>query len=298
MTHYARLPTEAVLAAAAQLDAMPADRIVRLMVREERRSIAAVGAQSLVIARIAEAAAQAFAAGGRLIYVGAGTSGRLGALDAAECRPTFGARPGQVVAIVAGGAAALRRSVEGAEDRGEEAQRQLARLGVGCHDVVVGIAASGVTPFVLAALEAARTAGAVTAFVTCGPSAVRVDHLVHLPVGAEVLSGSTRLKAGTATKLTLNAISTAAFVRSGACYGPRMVDVVPTNAKLRARALRLVAELTGRRPAAAGRLLSAAGGRVKVAAVMGVLGLKRTEAEQRLAAAGGRLRAVIGEPPP
>jgi len=185
--------------------------------------------------------------------------------------------------------AIFRRAVEGAEDR---TRGTLGRLRPRARDLVVGISASGVTPFVTAALRAARHSGATTALVTCGVAG-RADHVVQLDVGPEVLAGSTRLKAGTATKLALNAISTAAFVRAGACWGGRMVDLVATSAKLRARARRLVAEITGRRPAP---LLAAAGGRVKVAAVMGRLGVTRPEAERRLAAAGGRLRDVIGPP--
>jgi len=243
---YAQLSTEAVLPAARDLDAMSPEAVVRLLADEERKSVRAVAAAAGRIAAVAEAAADALAAGGRLVYLGAGTSGRLGALDAAECGPTFGARPGQVVAVVAGGAAALRRSVEGAEDDGPAAARALGRLRVGAKDLVVGIAASGVTPFVAAGLAAARSAGATTALVSCAPSAIPVDHRVVIDTGAEVLAGSTRLKAGTATKLALNAISTAAMVRLGKCYGPRMVDLRPTSAKLRARARRLVAELTGK----------------------------------------------------
>jgi N-acetylmuramic acid 6-phosphate etherase len=296
VTRFAELPTEAALPAARDLDALPILAVVRLLVREERRSVAAVAAASAAVAAVAEAAAAALANGGRLIYLGAGTSGRLAALDAAECGPTFGARPGQVVAVAAGGRAALARAVEGAEDRGRDATRALARLRVGARDVVVGVTASGVTRFVLAGLAAARRAGATTALVTCGRARVAVDHVVELSVGAEVVAGSTRLKAGTATKLVLNAISTAAFVRAGACWGGRMVDVVPQNAKLRARARRLVADITGQPPARAAALLRAAGGRVKVAAVMGRLGTGRADAERRLDAAGGRLRAVIGPP--
>ena len=290
---YAQLPTEAVLPAARDLDAMSAAAVVRLLAREERRSVRAVAAAAKPIAEVAQAAADKLAAGGRLVYLGAGTSGRLGALDAAECGPTFGARPGQVVAVVAGGAAALRRSVEGAEDDGLAAARALARLRVGRRDLVVGIAASGVTPFVAAGLAAARGAGATTALVSCAPSDIAVDHRVVLDTGAEVLAGSTRLKAGTATKLTLNAISTAAMVRLGKCYGARMVDLRPTSAKLRARARRLVAELTGLPPEL---LLRQAQDQVKTAVVMGRLDVDRDEAERRLAAAGGRLRDVIGPP--
>jgi N-acetylmuramic acid 6-phosphate etherase len=296
---YAALPTEAAHPDAARLDEMTALQIVRLMAREERRSVAAVAAAAAEIAAVAEAAARALAGGGRLIYLGAGTSGRLAALDAAECGPTFGAAPGQVVAVVAGGARALRRAVEGAEDDAAEGARRVRALRVGRRDLVVGVAASGVTPFVRAALEAAAAYGAATALITAAPEAARAagarpDRLVGLEVGPEVLAGSTRLKAGTATKLALNAISTAAMVRLGKCYGPRMVDVVAGSAKLRARAIRMVSELTGAPPSEAARLLARAGGRVKTAVVMRRLGLDRRAAEARLAAAAGRLREVVG----
>jgi N-acetylmuramic acid 6-phosphate etherase len=296
---FAGLPTEQVLAAARDLDAMAPEAIVRLMAREERRSARAVEAVAPAIARAAERCAEAIAAGGRIVYVGAGTSGRLGTLDASECPPTFGTRPSQVVAVMAGGARALRRAVEGAEDREADARRALARLRVSARDVVIGIAASGVTPFARAALAWARARGAGTVLVTCAPDAARVrcDVVIGLRVGPEVLAGSTRLKAGTATKMTLNAISTATMVLAGKCYGPRMVDLSLGSAKLRARARRIVADLTGRHGKDADALLRAAGGRVKVAIVMARLSLTRREAERRLRAADGRLRDLLGAPP-
>jgi N-acetylmuramic acid 6-phosphate etherase len=242
--------------------------------------------------------AKAFAAGGRLIYVGAGTSGRLGALDAAECPPTFGTPPGQVVAVIAGGRRALTRAVEGAEDDEADGARQMRKVAARAPDVVVGIAASGVTPFVRGALEAARKARATTVLVTCAPRAARAAGarpaiLIGLDVGPEVVAGSTRLKAATATKTTLNAISTTAMVLAGKVYGPRMVDVRASNAKLRARARRMLALLAGADERAADRLLAAAGGRVKTAVVMARHGLSRRAAEARLRAAGGRLRLAL-----
>ncbi len=292
---FADLPTEAVLPGAERLDLLPPAAIVKLLAREEKRSVAAVARAAGEIAAVAGAATRALEAGGRLVYAGAGTSGRLATLDAAECLPTFGVLPGQVVAVMAGGARALRQAVEGAEDRGPDAERALARLRVDARDRVVGLAASGVTPFVHAALAGARARGATTALVTCNPRvAASADHVVRLDVGPEVLAGSTRLKAGTATKLALNAISTAAMIGLGKTYGPRMVDLVATNDKLRARARRIVVELTGLAPAAAGRLLARAGGRVKTAVVMARTGSSRREAERRLVEAGGHLRRVIG----
>lgn len=295
---YRDLPTEASHPASDHLDEKSPLEIVELLAREERRSVAAVARAAPAIAAVADAAAAALAAGGRLIYVGAGTSGRLATLDAAECGPTFNAAPGQVVAVIAGGPPALRRSVEGAEDRTDAARREMARLRAGDGDVVVGIAASGVTPFVRAALESAARRGARTALITAAPDAARAagarpDLWIELATGPEVLAGSTRLKAGTATKLVLNAISTAAMIRLGKCYGPLMVDVVATNAKLRDRALRMVIHLTGITPRQAARLLTRAGNRVKVAVVMQRLGLSRRDAEKKLAEANGHLRRVL-----
>jgi N-acetylmuramic acid 6-phosphate etherase len=285
---YARLATEQANAAASRLDEQSAIAIVRLMAREERRSALAVEKAAAVIARVAEAAAKSIGAGGRLVYLGAGTSGRLATLDAAECPPTFGTRPSQVVAIMAGGPRALRRAVEGAEDRD-------AALDVDPRDTVVGIAASGVTRFVRSGLERAKKQKATTALVTAAPRAALragVDHLIGLDVGPELIAGSTRLKAGTATKMTLNAISTATMVLLGKCYGPYMVDVKATNAKLRARSRRLVAELGAARDPDA--LLEAAGGSVKVAIAMARLSISAPEARRRLREAGGRLRELIG----
>jgi N-acetylmuramic acid 6-phosphate etherase len=296
---YAELPTEAVGRASRDLDRMSARQIVGLMAREDQAVPAAVARAGAAIARLAEAVAAALAAGGRLIYVGAGTSGRLGVLDAAECPPTFGVAPGRVVGVIAGGRAALTRAVEGAEDDAVAGGRALARLRVAARDVVCGIAASGVTPFTLGALDAARRVGATTALVTAAPAPAHrrlAEIVVGLAVGPEVLAGSSRLKAGTATKLALNAITTTAMVLGGKCYGNRMVDLRATNAKLTARALRILADETGLGPAAARRLLCRAGGRVKTALAMQRAGLGRADAERALAAADGRLRALIGPP--
>jgi N-acetylmuramic acid 6-phosphate etherase len=297
---FARLPTEASLPLSRDLDALSPEEVVSLLLSEEARSARAALKAARAIARAATHAYRALRQGGRLIYVGAGTSGRLAALDAAECPPTFGTRPGQVVAIVAGGSRALRRAVEGAEDRGDEARRALLALRVSQKDVVVAIAASGVTPFAWAALDLARERGVTTVLVTCSPRAVRgkipVDVLIPLDVGPEVLAGSTRLKAGTATKLALNAISTAAMVALGKCYGSRMVDLRATSAKLRSRARRIVGELGKVAPREADRLLARARGNAKVAIVMARLGLSPRAAAARLTAAGGQLRRVIGPP--
>jgi N-acetylmuramic acid 6-phosphate etherase len=243
------------------------------------------------IARAAEAAGHALAAGGRIIYVGAGTSGRLGALDAAECPPTFGARPEQVIALIAGGARALRRAVEGAEDDAEQGAREIRRARADPRDLVIGISASASTPYVLGALREARAAGARTVLVSCnapGGNRPPADQVIALDTGPELVAGSTRLKAGTATKLVLNAISTAAFVRLGKIYRGHMVDLRATNRKLRARAHRMVAELTGLPEHEAVRLLSRAGGSPGLAVAMHLTGLTRQGAARELAARGLR----------
>ncbi|MBI4511659.1 MAG: N-acetylmuramic acid 6-phosphate etherase [Deltaproteobacteria bacterium] len=296
---YATLPTERVLAAAEGLDTFPAKRIVSLLASEEERSVRAVNRVAARIARAARTCARSLEDGGRIVYVGAGTSGRLAALDAAECPPTFGVRPSQVVAVVAGGPRALRRAVEGAEDRGDDAVRALTKLRLGPKDTMIAIAASGVTPFARAALLFARHASVPSILITCAPMAARAggaraDLVIGLDVGPEVIAGSTRLKAGTATKITLNAISTTAMVLLGKCYGPRMVDLRAGSAKLRARAQRIVVEV-GQVPGdRADDLLAAAHGNAKIAIVMARLGVSRKEAEVLLHQSAGRLRRLLG----
>lgn len=270
--------------------------LVSTIVEEDRRAAAAVAGARRALARGVEMVAAALARGGRLCYAGAGTSGRLGVLDAAECPPTFGVRPGRVVAIMAGGRRALTRAVEGAEDRRREAGRSLARLGVGPRDVVCGICASGVTPFALAALRAARRRGARTLAVTCVPSAAlaRLADVVIAPrVGPEILTGSTRMKAGLATKMVLHTLTTGAMVRLGRVYGNLMVDLTPTNRKLRARAARIVGALTGLDAPGAARLLREAGGRPKLAVAMHHAGLGPVAARRLLRAHGDRLGPVL-----
>ncbi len=236
-----------------------------------------------------------FVAGGRLIYVGAGTSGRLGVLDASEAPPTFQVEPGRVVGIIAGGDGALRKSSEGKEDELDGAKAELDALRLTSRDALIGIAAGGTTPYALGAIRFAKAAGVRTALMTCVAVAkpVDADHLLLLPTGPEVLTGSTRLKAGTATKLALNTISTALMVRAGKIYGNLMVDVRATNAKLRDRAARIVATLTGLDRPASFAALDRADGSAKTAVVMGRLGIDRAEAERRLTAADGRLDRLL-----
>jgi len=269
---------------------------VAVITGEDLRAAAAVRAVRRSLARAVEVAATTLARGGRLIYVGAGTSGRLGVLDAAECPPTFGVPPSRVVGVIAGGRRALTRAVEGAEDDGVAAEGALRRLGVGPDDVVCAVCASGVTRFTLGALRFARRRGARTLLVTCAPSPrlSRLAEVVVAPrVGPEVVAGSTRMKAGLATKMVLHTLSTAAMVRLGKVYGNLMVDVRPTSAKLRARAIRIVATLTRLGPQSARALLDHAGWRPKVAVVMHCRGLSARAARRLLDTHGARLDAVL-----
>jgi N-acetylmuramic acid 6-phosphate etherase len=295
---YATLPTEQANPRLRDLDRLPTERLVAAITLEDRRAAASVADVRRSLARAVDLVARALGAGGRLVYAGAGTSGRLGVLDASECPPTFGVSPGQVVGVIAGGRRALWRAVEGAEDRGGDARRALRRLRVGRQDVVCGICASGVTPFALAALVEGRRRGARTIVVTCAPSAAlrRLADVVVAPrPGPEVLAGSTRMKAGLATKMVLHTLTTAAMVRLGKVYGNLMVDLRPTSRKLRARARRIIRELTGLGPEAVDALTRRAGGRPNVALVMHRLGLDAVAARRRLAAHGDNLRAALGE---
>lgn len=237
------------------------------------------------------------ARGGRLIYLGAGTSGRLGVLDASECPPTFQTDPRMVVGLIAGGDSALRRSSEHREDERDGAHAELDALGVGPDDAVLGIAAGGTTPYVLGGVEHAKSRGAATGMLVCTPMdrAGWCDVLIAVRTGPEVVTGSTRMKAGTATKMVLNMISTASLIRLGKTYGDLMVDLRATNDKLRDRAARIVSAIAGVDRDTAFVLLDRAGGEAKTAAAMGVLGIGADEARQRIAQAGGSLRTVIGD---
>ena len=276
--------------------------IVDLINAEDRTVAEVVGAQREPLARAVALAEAAFRAGGRLFYVGAGTSGRLGVLDASECPPTFGTNPEMVQGIIAGGSAALVRSQEGAEDVAADGAAAIDEHRVDERDFVVGIAASGTTPYVRGALERARALGARTAIVACSPppdEVVRAADIAILPItGPEVVTGSTRLKAGTATKLVLNTISTGAMIRIGKTYGNLMVDLRALSAKLVDRGERIVMEACGVPREEARALIEAAGGAVKTAVVMRKLAVSRAEAERALDASGGVVRRVVGGPPP
>jgi N-acetylmuramic acid 6-phosphate etherase len=297
---YARLATERANSRSRALDRMTPGAIAALMNREDRRAVAAVGRVRREIASAVKLVVAALARGGRLFFVGAGTSGRLGVIEAAECPPTFGTPPRLVQAIIAGGRGAVFRSREGAEDDGRSARRAVRRR-VRRGDVVVGISASGVTPFVRAGLAAARGQGAATVLVACNAEGVRgarsAAGLRVVPLtGPEVLAGSTRLKAGTATKLVLNTITTAAMTGLGRVYGNRMIDLQPRSAKLYERALRLVTDLGGVSRGRARTALKASRGRVRVAIVMAKSGGNAIEAARALAAAGGSLRVALQKP--
>lgn len=289
--------TEQRLREGPPLESLDALGMVESMSREDGAAAAAVARAASSIAAAVEAVAAAFASGGRLVYVGAGTSGRLGVLDASECPPTFGVPPERVVAIIAGGREALERSVEGAEDDTAQAARDLKTLAPALSDadVVVGIAASGTTPYVLAALEEGARLGARTVFLCCNPGVATsaASIVIALDTGPEVVAGSTRLKAGTATKMVLNQLTTGAMVLSGYVYDGLMVRVKPVNAKLRRRAIRIVSELTGRAWDDAEALLAESDDRIPVAVLVARLGVGVEEAEARLDSAGGGLRAAL-----
>lgn len=284
------------------IDRASSVEIVDLINAEDRGVADVVRSARAEIARVIDLVVLAFAAGGRLVYVGAGTSGRLGVLDAAECPPTFGTPPELVVGVIAGGPAALVRSQEGAEDDREAGARAMDEQRVCGSDVVLGIAASGTTPYVSAALARAGKLGARTALVTCADPPADVargaDVVIALRVGPEVLTGSTRMKAGTATKLVLNTVSTGAMIRSGRAYGNLMVDLMALSDKLRDRGERIVMETCGVPRTEARRVIEAAGGSVKVAIVMARLGVGAEDASRRLERAGGLVRSVVGDPPP
>ncbi len=294
------LLTEQVNPSSANLDQLSALAIVELFNQEDAKTISAIAAAKLELATAIDRTAAALRQGGRLFYIGAGTSGRLGVLDAAECPPTFCTPPEMVQGILAGGAAALLRSSEGLEDIYSDGERAIGDRAIGPNDVVVGIAAGGTTPYVHGALAAGRKRGATTVFITCVPReqvALDVDIDIRLLVGPEILAGSTRLKAGTVTKLALNILSTGAMVRLGKVYGNRMIDVAVTNLKLEDRALRILEDLTQLDRAAATDLLDRSGKSVKLALMRHWTGLEPDAATALLAANQGDLRKAVAAAP-
>ncbi len=294
--------TERRNARTAAIDLATPLEIVDLINAEDRTVPEIVGTQREAIARAIETAEATFRRGGRLFYVGAGTSGRLGVLDASECPPTYGTDPEMVQGIIAGGPPALTRSQEGAEDRIESAVEDLNAHGVRAGDFVIGIAASGTTPYVRRALEHARVVSAATALVACSPPPQEtldaVDILILALTGPEVVTGSTRMKAGTATKLVLNMITTGAMIRLGKTFGNLMVDLRATNNKLKDRSERILMEVCEIGRDDARKLLEDAGGVVKTAIVMHFLKTSRADADQALERAGGVIRRVVERQPP
>jgi N-acetylmuramic acid 6-phosphate etherase len=292
------LPTEAINPASLALDKLPADDIVELMCAEDRKVLLAVQREKDRIALGADMIAGALQRGGRIVFVGAGTSGRLGLLESAEMPPTFGTEPDLVHAVMAGGRNAAFKAKEGVEDNYEEGARAISRLGPTKKDVVIGVSASGMTQFVRGGLTRARKAGATILFVTCDPKTelqTFVDLTIAPAVGPEIIAGSTRLKAGTATKMVLNILTTAAMVRTGKTYGNLMVDVGTGSEKLKDRARRIVNIITGLDYESADRLLKKAKWNVKAAVVMEKTGLSYDKALGRIRKSSGHLRDALGE---
>ncbi len=290
------LLTEQVNPRSAQLDQLSALELVDLFNQEDQHTLAAIAGARQALARAIDAATEALRQGGRLFYVGAGTSGRLGVLDAAECPPTFCTSPDLVQGIIAGGSGALVKSSEGLEDIAEGGAAAIADRAIQPEDVVVGIAAGGTTPYVRGAIAAARQRGATTVFIACVPAdqvSTEADIDIRLLVGPELLAGSTRLKAGTATKMALNILSTGVMVGLGKVYGNRMIDVAVTNSKLRDRALRMLCDLTDLDREAAVILLDRSQQQVKLALMMHLGNLEVDAAAQRLAQHQGNLRKAL-----
>ncbi|MFX0577968.1 N-acetylmuramic acid 6-phosphate etherase [Nocardia nepalensis] len=296
VTEIGSLTTEATNPRTTTLDSMPIEELLRTMNTEDAGVASAVAQAIPKISRAVELIVEARQRGGRLIYIGAGTSGRLGMLDAVECPPTFGTDTGEVLGIIAGGPDAFLRAIEGAEDDPARAATDLSAIELNPDDVVVALAASGRTPYAIGALRHARSIGAATVAISCNRNAETSAHAdvgIEIDTGPEVLTGSTRLKAGTAQKMVCNMLSTAAMVRAGKVYGNLMVDVKPTNAKLVDRAHRIITEATGVDPATAAALLDAADGHVKTAVVMRLAGVDAPAARKLLRDADGRVRDAI-----
>ncbi len=293
-----KLLTEQLNPASTSIDTLPTMEMLAVINREDRKVAEAVAQVIPAIAKAVDAIVAAMERGGRLFYIGAGTSGRLGVLDAAECPPTFSVPPELVQGIIAGGEPALSRATETTEDDPTIGARDLSQRGFTAGDVLVGIAASGRTPYVLGAIAAARKLGAVTIGISCTPQSElsrAVDIAIEPLAGPEILAGSTRMKAGTATKLVLNMLTTGTFIRRGYVFGNLMVNLQPKNSKLRDRAVRIVAKAACVNAERAAELLAAAGDSVRVAIVMEKAKVDRAAAERMLAAAGGRVAAALGK---
>jgi N-acetylmuramic acid 6-phosphate etherase len=296
LTTRGHLMTEQVNQLSQNLDQLSPLELVDLFNTEDQQTIKAIAGVRQELAKTIEATAAGMRQGGRLFYIGAGTSGRLGVLDAAECPPTFCTDPTLVQGILAGGSAALLRSSEGLEDIAADGAQAMADHAIGQHDVVVGITAGGTTPYVHGALQAAKERGATTVLIACVPieqvpAAADID--IRVPVGPEILTGSTRLKSGTVTKMALNIISTGTMVQLGKVYGNRMIDVAVTNSKLHDRALRMLQDLTDLDRVATSELLEASGRSVKLALLMHWTGIDRVDGQKLLAAHQGQLRSAL-----
>jgi len=278
------------------IDLFPTERVLRIINGEDAQVAGAVASAIPDIARLVDLAVESIRNGGHVIYVGAGTSGRIAMTDAAEIEPTFGAPPEWVQAIMAGGAKAFAKAVEGSEDDREKAAADLKSKKLSKDDLVIGIAATGTTPYTLAALEFAQSKGAKTGAIVCGentPMAKLAQITVYVNVGPEIITGSTRMKAGTAQKLVLNMFSTGVMIRLGMTYSNWMINVSMTNHKLRERGKHILQEILGVKPNDAAKLVEASGGNLKVAVIMGATGCDRKQAEEKLAATNGNLRGVV-----
>ena len=279
------------------IDLFPTERVLKIINTEDAQVPAAVAAAIADIAKLVDAGVHAIRAGGRIIYVGAGTSGRIAITDAAEIPPTFSAPAEWIQAVIAGGPKAVSMAMEGAEDDREKGGADLKSKKLTEKDVVVGIAAAGTTPYTLAALEFARNKGVKTAAIVCSENSAMskaADITVYLAVGPEIITGSTRMKAGTAQKLVLNMFSTAVMIRLGMTYSNWMINVSMTNEKLRERGKHILEEILGVKPNDAEKLVQASGANLKIAVIMGATGCDRKEAEKQLAAGNGNLRSVLG----
>jgi len=279
------------------IDLFPTERILKIINSEDAAVTAAVGAVIPEIVKTVDLAVTAIRNGGRMIYVGAGSSGRMAILDAAECPPTFSSPPEWVQAIIAGGSKAILQAIEGAEDDREKAEADLKAKKISAGDLIIGLAAGGRTPYTHSALDFARSRNAKTVAIVAvpdSPMAKSADIVIFTPVGPEVITGSSRMKAGTAQKLVLNMISTAVMVRLGMTYSNWMINVNMTNAKLHERGVQMLREILGVNAEEAKKLSDASGGKLKLAVIMGTLGCNRKEAEKRLSEGGGNLRKVLG----